>query len=316
MIDIKTALGVISSGGAVSVQTSRDILRAEGPEATHYLQGQISQNVETLKVGHTTWSFVLQPQGKVDAWFRLTRVGDETYVFDLEPGFGQQALDRLNRFKLGTKVDFTLHSTTMTSVRGAEAESYAQRLADAINGLAVPAGWDHKSPLDVLHVDDDGMPLAAGEGAVDGDLQPAEEEFLDWDRISRGIPAMGSEMDDSTIPGATAVVDVSADFSKGCYVGQELVARVDSRGSNTPTKLVRISAATSTTVAVGASLIVGDATVGEITSVASSGERLLGLGYLKRSALADQSEATLQAVLRSEDGVDIDVSVDLVIHPI
>ena len=64
----------------------------------------------------------------------------------------------------------------------------------------------------------------------------------DWEplRLAAGIPAMGSEIDGDTIPGATGLVGRSTSFTKGCYTGQELVARVDSRAAGTPTHLVRV----------------------------------------------------------------------------
>ena len=66
----------------------RDVVVVEGPDAATYLQGQLSQDVLGLDVGDSAWTFVLQPQGKVDAWFRLTRVGDEAFLADV-----RQAVD-------------------------------------------------------------------------------------------------------------------------------------------------------------------------------------------------------------------------------
>ncbi|MET0666349.1 MAG: folate-binding protein, partial [Acidimicrobiales bacterium] len=86
--------------GAAVVE--RDVVRIEGPEAATYLQGQLSQDVLGLDVGDSAWTFVLQPQGKVDAWFRLTRVGDEAFLADVDAGFGEAVLARLQRFLLRT----------------------------------------------------------------------------------------------------------------------------------------------------------------------------------------------------------------------
>ncbi len=310
MIDTRTALAAIEDGHTVVTRSTRDVVRAQGPDAVAYLQGQISQNVESLGIGATTWSFVLQPQGKVDAWFRLTRTADDVYLIDLEAGFGQQALDRLARFKLRTQIDFDLSAVAVTAVRGVDAQSRAAEMADATNGVAVPAGWNSDG-WDVLHLED-----ADGVDSDTEGLLLAGDTFLEWDRISRGVPAMGAEMDDATIPGATAVVDVSADFTKGCYVGQELVARVDSRGSNTPTKLVSFQASTSAKVLAGASLTSEGNDIGHVTSVASTGDQMIGLGYLKRSAVPDDSDGSLRAEVHADDGTSVEVLVELIAHTV
>jgi folate-binding protein YgfZ len=102
-------------------------------------------------------------------------------------------------------------------------------------------------------------------------------------RIRQGRPAMGSELDESTIPAAAGIVDESVDFTKGCYVGQELVARIDSRGSNTPTSLYGLRF-DGPAPAAGAELLLDGAAVGTVTSVADSPQAgPIGLGYLKRS---------------------------------
>jgi folate-binding protein YgfZ len=72
------------------------------------------------------------------------------------------------------------------------------------------------------------------------DLSGAEEAGagrLEADRIRAGIPTMGAELDERTIPAETGLVPMTVDFTKGCYTGQELVARIDSRGGNVPRRL-------------------------------------------------------------------------------
>src|SRR5690606_22728547 len=87
-----------------------------------------------------------------------------------------------------------------------------------------PGGWDVLGPDVTLP---QGVPAVA----------PAVFEVL---RIQSGIPRMGAEVDGSTIPAETGLVEESVSFTKGCYTGQELVARVDSRGGRAPRRVVRI----------------------------------------------------------------------------
>ena len=101
-------------------------------------------------------------------------------------------------------------------------------------------------------------------------------------RISAGWPRMGSEIEPgSTIPATTGVVMLAADFRKGCYPGQELVERMDSRGADAPRSLRIVDLAHG--AAVGDEVTDSDgAVVGTVTS--ASGEGGLGLAYVKRGA--------------------------------
>src|SRR5688572_32070787 len=86
--------------GAGAVWLPRDVLRVGGPDAVSFLQGQVSQDVLALDVGGSAWSFLLQPQGKVDALVRLTRTAEDEVVADVDAGYGDAVAARLNRFKL------------------------------------------------------------------------------------------------------------------------------------------------------------------------------------------------------------------------
>ena len=104
----------------------RDVVSVRGDEATTYLQGQISQDVLGLGVGDSAWSLILQPQGKVDAWFRITKAAADSYLLDVDPGFGEVLLARLKRFKLRTKADlgletWVLHAYEDDTISGLEA---------------------------------------------------------------------------------------------------------------------------------------------------------------------------------------------------
>src|SRR5919109_2413667 len=91
--------------GAGAVWLPRDILRVAGPDALSFLQGQLSQDVVAVEIGASAWSFLLQPQGKVDALVRLTRTADDEVVVDVDGGHGDAVVARLNRFKLRVKAD-------------------------------------------------------------------------------------------------------------------------------------------------------------------------------------------------------------------
>ncbi|MFV0257729.1 MAG: YgfZ/GcvT domain-containing protein [Acidimicrobiales bacterium] len=273
--------------GAVAVPVWRDVVTIVGADTVEYLQGQLSQDVAGLRPGDSTVTFVLHPQGKVAGWGRLTAV-DGGFAYDVEPGHGGAVAERLERFKLRVDVTVTVATRPMLAVRGPDAAAGA----DAI-GVTVPAGAVVVPPVrtsapagfDVLALDDTAESLAVWAVPVAGPVRIGDPDGLVLDRIRSGLPAMGAELDDDTIPAAAGVVDESVDFTKGCYVGQELVARIDSRGAATPTRLRIISAARGAAPLRPGDAIVADGVeVGTVTTAATSPVTgPLALAYVRRS---------------------------------
>jgi folate-binding protein YgfZ len=118
-------------------------------------------------------------------------------------------------------------------------------------------------------------------------------------RIEAGIPVMGREIDEGTIPAEAGVVDMSVSFTKGCYTGQELVARIDSRGGNVPRRLRGVVLGDGTVPPLGATVQSEGKEVGRLTSVAFS-PRLdapVALAYVRRAV-----EVPTEVVVQWEGG--------------
>jgi len=260
---------------AGAVWVPRDFLSIEGADAVSFLQGQLSQDIERLGDGASTWSFLLQPQGKVDALLRVTRQG-ERHVLDVDAGWGHAVKARLERFKLRIKADVEALPWRCLAVRGPAAHSTTS---------GADADWPGLSGVDVL-----GEAPEVPDGVRVCDLEAYEAV-----RIEAGMPAMGSEIDDKTIPAETGIVDRTVSFTKGCYTGQELVARIESRGGNVPRHLRGVVIGTNVVPPVGAAVVVDGKQVGAITSVAESLERRapVALAYVGR-AVAPPADATLE----------------------
>ena len=259
---------------------ARDVVRVEGPEATAYLQGQLSQDLDAVAVGDAAWSLLLQPTGKVDAWLRATRWDDAAWLLDVDPGQGEAVAARLSRFLLRTKAEVaTDDGWELRAVRG-PSETTLDHPAE-VPVLALPVHWRGLVGYDLLAPA--GTPVALSLPAVD-------PVALDAVRIECGVPVVGAELTGATIPAEAGqwLIDASASFTKGCYTGQELVARVDSRGGNAPRTLsgvVLAGAVDADLPAVGAPVVVDGAEVGTLTSVARSAARgsVVGLAMVKRS---------------------------------
>lgn len=266
-----------------AVWLPRDFLKVVGPDAFKFLQGQLSQDMN-LVPGASAWSLLLAPQGKVVAMLRVFRLAAEEFVLDTEAGFAETVVDRLSRFKLRVNCDIAPLDWQCLAVRGADAHS-----------VATPGDVGH-----VLAADWPGWPgvdLVGDSPTAPAGLELVALATYEAARIEAGIPVMGRELTESTIPAEAGVVDRSVSFTKGCYTGQELVARIDSRGGNVPRRLRGVvieHGAEDASVPVGAVLEVDGAAVGTLTSVVWS-PRLgahVGLAYIKR-ALEPPADALL-----------------------
>lgn len=227
----------------------RDFVGVQGPDAFTFLQGQLSQDLATLAPpSGRAWSWLLQPTGKVDALVRVHRFTDDGFVLETDTGWGGHVLTRLQKFLLRTKAEFSpLPDWRCLTVRGGGIPG-----DDPLPGLP---GFDTVGPPDDV-VERDDLPTGTAE---------------EWERlrILAGVPKMGAELTDATIPGEAGQwwTEHAVSFTKGCYTGQELVSRIDSRGGHVPRPirgLVLDHAGPET----GASITAGGKEVGTLTSVA------------------------------------------------
>jgi folate-binding protein YgfZ len=230
---------------------TRDVVHVSGPDAVSFLHGQLSQDIAGLAIGTSAWSLLLQPSGKTVAWLRATRTGETEVVLDGDAGSGDAIVARLERFKLRTKADFAPEwAIPCLAVRG--------RVGDGL-----PIAWPDL-------VGDDQL---GPSGTVPDGVDVVDEATYELARIEAGVPAFGRELTEATIPVELGqwLIDASVSFTKGCYTGQELVARIDSRGGNAPRPIRRL--VIDGRVAAGDAVDVDGKVVGPLTSAAWSEER-------------------------------------------
>ena len=252
-----------------AVWLPRDVLDLRGPDAITYLQGQLSQDVAALGVGESALSFLLQPQGKVDALVRVTRRGEEEMVLDVDAGWGDAVQTRLARFKLRSTFDIEKLDWRCLAIRGPRAHEVDTA------GLALTTDWPGLPGVDLLGEDPQ---VPEGVRVCDLDAYRAV-------RIEAGVPEMGTELDERTIPQeAGIVVDRAVSFTKGCYTGQELVARLDERGNKVARHLRGVVLTTNVVPPAHAELEHDGKVVGTLTSVGESLDRRapVALAYVKR----------------------------------
>ena len=263
----------------------RDLLRVGGPDAAEYLQGQCSQDLVALAVGSPADSLVLTPEGKVTALVRVVRIGDEAFVLDTDAGAGPALAARLTRFRLRAKLSVEPIDWQVVAMRGLRVDPAVDVEGDP---LRLPFAWHGFTGVDLLF-----------RGEAPADPPPGYRWCGDdaWEacRIEAGVPRTGAELDERTIPAEVpGLLERTVSFTKGCYTGQELVARLDARGNRVARRLVGVVAAGPTEAAdpgaaaaalAGAVLQVDGKEVGRCTSVAWSPESpgVVALAYLHRS---------------------------------
>jgi folate-binding protein YgfZ len=244
-------------------RTTRDVVVVHGPDAAAYLQSQLSQDLAGLDIGASRWSFVLAPDGKVDALVRVLRLAADRFALDVDAGYGDALTARLRRFLIRTKADVEQSPWACIAVRGPGAAAVS-----AVVGHRVVSWWESDRAVDVIGPD----PRApAGVAEVGG----AELEVA---RVEAGWPAMGTEIrPGESIPAETGLVDVAVSFTKGCYPGQELVERMHARHAQPPRYVRRLEAGAPLTE--GAEVEREGHSVGRVTSAAG----VVGLAVVARA---------------------------------
>jgi folate-binding protein YgfZ len=284
-----------ATGGCGLVDRSeRGKLALTGADAKTFLQGQVSNDVEALTPGTGCYAAFLTPKGKMLGDIRILDAGDEI-LLDTERVALQELFNMIRRFSVGYDVE--LHKRTLQqgllSLLGPEATTVAGvglgggglgaaehcHVAGEIDGVALR--WIRTDlGLDALCEAGETDTLASAlerRGA-----QPVSEAVADCLRIEHGRPRYGIDLDDTVIPQEADLNARAVSFTKGCYVGQETVARLFYRGKpNRQLRGLRLSEAAWT----GAEVMFGDRVVGRLGSVAESPSLgMIALALVRREA--------------------------------
>lgn len=232
----------------------RDVVEVVGGDAASYLQGQISQDVASISQGGSAWSLILAPTGKLQAWFRLHHLAANRFLIDIETLWAKPLIARLQQFVLRSDVAFNaLDGWRMLSLR------HSTEPIEVVAQLSADFAWPSFSGRDYLSP---ALQVPTGVTLTEA----ASEEA----RILAAVPRLGQDITENMIPAEAGphFISESVSFTKGCYTGQELVARIDSRGGNVP-RLLRVLIAQSP-LREGTAVIYEEAQVGEVRSAAGS----------------------------------------------
>ena len=176
----------------------RSYVRVAGPDARDYLQRMVSNDVEALQVGDACPALLLTAKARVIAPVVVWRRGDEDFLVLTEPELGDVVLGVLTRMRLRARCELELERHESSLVFGGE-------------GIAT----DLPGAVEVL----------------DAGLEPTlGAEELELRRVESGVPRWGREIDDRVLPAEAGLDETHVSFTKGCYPGQEPVARLHHRG--------------------------------------------------------------------------------------
>lgn len=281
-------------------RTGRGLVRLTGPDRVSFLHGQTTNEVNKLPDGHGNGAAILTARGKMLGEVRVLKRPDDLLV-ETELGFGEQVKNALERNCISEEVEFDDWSArfgqlglygpeahaVLTAARGepapglSEHEHQAIQLAGAeviVLGAAGPGapGFDLLVPVEQLEA----VWRALRQAGEDKGLQLLGEEVYELARVAAGLPRYGVDMTEDTNP-LEANLERDISYNKGCYVGQEVIAKATFRG-HVNKKLARLAFAAELP-APGTELSLDGRVVGKVTSaVALPDGRKLGLGYLKR----------------------------------
>ena len=287
---LATELDVLERACGLVDRSERGKLALTGGGAKEFLNGQVTNDVLALEPGRGLYAAFLTHKGKMLGDLRVLET-DRELLLDTERVALQALFDMIRRFKVGFDVE--LHKRTLESALFSLVGPDARAVAAAPD---LPADEHANRPatiggaevllvttdagVDVLCAAEDGATVRAALEAA-GALAVSEEaaEVL---RVQRGRPRYGVDLDDATIPQEAGLNERAVSFSKGCYVGQETVARLFYKGKpNRHLRGLRLSAPAAT----GAELTLGERSVGRLGSaVVSPALGPIGLALVRREA--------------------------------
>src|SRR3954471_3520413 len=260
---------VIDRGCALLDRSARGKLALTGSDAKTFLAGQITSDVEALTPGHGQYAALLTHKGKMLGDLRVLDLGDELWL-DTERVALQALFDTIRRAKIGYDVE--LHKRTLEQALFSLLGPRAREVAGAgAAGLGTAEHDSARGELGVLVTTDLGVDVicAAEEAdAVRARLEaagavPVSEADAEIRRVETGRPRYGIDLDDTVIPQEAGLNERAVSFTKGCYVGQETVARLHYKGKpNRHLRGLRLSGPAPS----GAPLYLGEREVGRLGS--------------------------------------------------
>jgi folate-binding protein YgfZ len=296
--DPKTEFFALRAGCGVYDLGWRAKIKLTGRDRVRWLNGMITNNIRDLVAGSGVYAFLLNPKGNILGDLYAYNRGEYLLV-DTDQAQADSVLNILGRYIIMDDVKLENISAELTAIglAGPKTEAVLQKTGLEAPQLAplgmVDLAWQEPG-LTLVRGEDErrqsyeiwlspGSVNQVWEALVQAGATPVGSEALELYRVAHGVPRYGQDIRERDLPQETEQMRALS-FTKGCYIGQEIVERIRSRG-NVHRKFTGFAVA-GPLPAPGSKISVDGKEVGEITSVASlpadHGERAVALGYIRR----------------------------------
>ena len=290
-------LDALISGAAVSSSGPAGWVRITGNDRVRWLNGMVTNSVQALAPGEGIYAFLLNAQGRIQGDGIIWGDTDEL-LLQTAATQATTLIEMLDRFIIMDEVELADASTTLHGVRlaGPQAASILQSLSiaapETVDRWSTASWMGHDVRVQSMHaplVPRFELWVASEQTAQElvntllshGATQASDADFEAL-RILEGTPLFGADIRDRDLPQETGQMR-ALHFNKGCYLGQEIVERIRSRGNVHRT--FHAFELSGTTPEAGTPLEAEGKSVGELTSLAQINGRNLALGFIRREAL-------------------------------
>jgi folate-binding protein YgfZ len=311
--DVRAEFQALLAGCGVYDLSWRSKIALTGSDRVRWLNGMATNNVRDLAPGHGVYNFLLNAQGRIQADFYAFNRG-ESLLADLERSQRDKVLRLFDHYIIADDVEVADISDRLTAIglMGPDSWSILERAGIPVPDLAHlqfrNLTWREKA-ITLLRSGEEVTESwqvwiapeevsALWDSLLKAGARPCGTSALNLFRISRGIPQFGVDIRDKDLPQETGQTR-ALNFTKGCYLGQEIVERIRSRGA--VHRQFTAFFVEGPLPEPGSKILIEKKEVGEITSSADlplpAGSRPVALGYLRREA-ADKNLHAGTATLR------------------
>jgi len=303
----------VREGGAglIDLSASRGRIRVSGSEATMFLNGLMTNDVKSLAANRWMLSVFPTVQGRLIGAVRVIRGSELSFLIDTETASHDAVLKTISRFTMAGdfKVSDVTAETALLSVQGEIAGEVIDKVFETsaseipVNGVSEVSGV---TIIRASHTGENGFDIVVDssrkaellQAFETAGAQPISEDTLEILRVEAGIARFGLDIDETNVVPETNLDD-AVSYTKGCYVGQEIIVRIKHRG-HPAKKLTKLRFQTDTQIESGAVIkSTENQEIGKVTSAVIS-PRLgsIGLGYVRYEYLAEGTRVVVG------DGID------------
>ena len=301
-----TEYEAVREGGAglIDLSAARGRIRVSGSEATMFLNGLMTNDMKSLAANRWMPAVFPTVQGRLIGAVRVIRGGEPTFLIDTETASHDAVLKTISRFTMAGdfKVTDVTAETALLTVQGPGAGEVIEKVFETPASEIPPNGvsevqWQ-SLPATIIrasHTGENGFDIVIDssrkaellQALETAGAQPISEDTLEILRVEAGIARFGLDIDETSVVPETNLDD-AVSYTKGCYVGQEIIVRIKHRG-HPAKKLTGLRFETDAPIEIGATInSTENQEIGRVTSAVVSPQLgTIGLGYVRYEHLAE-----------------------------